>query len=121
MSDTIRINGLKFAAMHGVRPEEKKLIQPFEVDVEIKCNLSSAAKTDRINETVDYSRIVSLVQEVMSGEQCNLLERLAGVILEKISTIVREGELIVRVRKPKAPLSVPFETVEVELRRTIGT
>ena len=36
MNDTIRIIGLKFAAKHGVLPEEKNLTQPFEVDIEIK-------------------------------------------------------------------------------------
>nr|MQY77644.1 hypothetical protein [Bacteroidota bacterium] len=54
------------------------------------------------------------------GGHCNLIERLAGRIIENLSDLIDEGELIVRVRKPKAPLDTPFNTVEVELRRTIN-
>ena len=129
MNDTIRVIGLKFAAKHGVLPEEKNLIQPFEVDVEIKRDLSVPAESDRLDDTVDYSRIVSIVKEVINGEYCCLIEKLAGLIIEKVSGLVREGEIIVRVRKPKAPIrlpklyggqvSIPFENIEVELQRTI--
>ena len=124
MNDTIRVIGLKFAAKHGVLPEEKSLIQPFEVDVEIKRDLSVPAESDQLDDTVDYSRIVSIVKEVINGEYCCLIEKLAGLIIEKVSGLVHEGEIIVRVRKPKAPLiqsgvSIPFENIEVELQRTI--
>lgn len=119
MDDTIRVLGLKFAAKHGVLPEEKNLIQPFEVDVEIKCDLLVPAESDQLDDTVDYSQVVSMVQEVMNGEYCCLIEKLAGLILKKVSGLVNEGEIIVRVRKPKAPISIPFENIEVELIRTI--
>ena len=119
MQDTIRIIGLQFNVRHGVRPEEKTLTQPFEVDVEISRDLSGPAASDKIEDTVDYSQVVSIVKEVMNGEQCRLLERLAGRILEKLCALVNEGEITVRVRKPRAPIDVPFETIEVELRREI--
>jgi dihydroneopterin aldolase len=119
MNDTIRIIGLKFAAKHGVLPEEKNLTQPFEVDVEIKLDLSIPAESDQLDDTVDYSQIVSLVREVMDSEHHCLIEKLAGLILKKVSGLVREGEILVRVRKPKAPISIPFETIEVELKRII--
>ena len=119
MNDTIRVIGLKFAAKHGVLPEEKNLIQPFEVDVEIKRDLTVPAESDQLDDTIDYSQIVSIVQEVMNGEYCCLIEKLAGLILDKVSILVHEGEVIVRVRKPRAPISIPFENIEVELQRTI--
>ena len=55
----------------------------------------------------------------MNGEYCCLIEKLAGLIIEKVSGLINEGEIIVRVRKPKAPISIPFENIEVELKRTI--
>ena len=119
MKDIIRVTGLKFAARHGVLPEEKNLLQPFEVDVEITCDLSIPAGNDRLEDTVNYSHIVSKVGEVMNGGHCNLIERLAGRIIGSLSDIIDGGELIVRVRKPKAPLDTPFDTVEVELQRII--
>ena len=119
MKNTIRIIGLKFSAKHGVLPEEKKLPQPFEVDVEIKLDLSVPAQSDRLEDTVNYSHVVSMVKEVMNGEQCNLIERLAGRIVDKVCTIIDEGEVIVRVRKPHAPIDMQFDTIEVELQRII--
>ncbi len=119
MRDTIRIIGLQFNVCHGVMPEEKTLTQPFEVDVEITCDLSDAAETDKIRDTIDYSRVVAAVGEVMRGPQCRLLERLAGSICERLREIVGQGVVTIRVRKPRAPLDIPFETVEVELIRDI--
>ena len=119
MKDTIRVIGLKFAAKHGVLPEEKNLHQPFEVDVEIKGDLSVPAESDLLEDTVNYSLIVSIVEEVMNGEHCSLLERLAGNIIEKVSAIIDAGEVIVRVRKPRAPIGIQFDNIEVELRRTV--
>ena len=119
MRDTIRILGLMINARHGVRDEEKTLTQPFEVDVEVKRDLSCAAKSDKLEDTLDYSLVVSVVNDVMNGEQCHLIERLAGLILDRLCDLLDEGEVIVRVRKPRAPIEVPFKTVEVELKREI--
>jgi len=119
LRDSIRILNLQFNVCHGVRPEEETLPQPFEVDVEITLDLSEAAASDRLKDTLDYSRIVAAVREVMNGERCRLLEHLAGRIVERVCELVRCGEVVVRVRKPRAPLVVPFKTVEIELRRDV--
>ena len=119
MPDSLRVLGLTFYARHGVRPEEKTMAQPFEVDVEVNRDLSHAAKTDKLEDTVNYSDIVAIVNEVMHGDQCRLIEKLAGNILDRVCAITPEGEVVVRVRKPRAPISTYFKTVEVELRREV--
>jgi len=121
LNGSIRVKGLLFAGRHGVLPEEKTLPQTFEVDVEVIRDLTLPAETDRIEDTVNYSHITALVREVVEGEPCNLIERLAGNIMNRVATIVPDGEIIVRVRKPNAPLGVQFDTVEVELRQTVTT
>jgi len=117
--DSIRILGLLFNVRHGVRPEEKTLTQPFEVDIEIHRDLSCVSETDKLEDTVDYQAVVNSVSDVMCGDGCRLLETLAGRILDRLEGIVSRGDLIVRIRKPRAPIEVPFKTVEVELQRTI--
>ncbi|MFC1490774.1 dihydroneopterin aldolase [Candidatus Latescibacterota bacterium] len=119
MNDSIRVIGLKFSAKHGVHPEEKVLNQPFEVDVEVRTDLSGPAVSDNLDDTVNYSLIVNRVEEVVNGASCDLIEKLAGLIIESVSELIKSGEVTVRVRKPNAPLKIPFETVEVELKRTI--
>jgi dihydroneopterin aldolase len=118
--DSLRVLGLKFAGFHGAREEEKTLLQAFEIDVELITDLSKPSQTDRLEDTVNYSTIVSIVREVVTGESCSLIERLAQKIVDKLKNIIHEGEIVVRVRKPHAPLEVPFDTVEVELRRKCG-
>jgi len=119
MQDSIRLIGMKFAARHGVHSEEKTLFQPFEVDVEIILDLSEPARSDRLEDTIDYGTISREVESVVTGAHCNLIERVAGLIIERISGLLTAGTLIVRVRKPRAPLALPFDTVEVELCREI--
>jgi len=111
---------MKFAAKHGVRSEEKILFQPFEVDVEITCDLTVPSQTDRLEDSIDYSRIAQIVQSVVNGEHCKLLETLAGRILDGLCEIVSKGSITVRVRKPRAPLPLTFESVEIELSRKIN-
>lgn len=119
MSDSIRVLGLLINARHGVRQEERTLTQPFEIDVVIERDLSKASKTDHIEDTVDYSAIVEIVKDVMHGNHCYLLERLAGCILDRIESMLDEGSITVRIRKPRAPINIPFSTMEVELSRTV--
>ena len=120
MKDSVRILGLRYNACHGVFPEEKTLTQPFEIDVEISSDLSAASKSDRLKDTINYSRVVSAVSEVMNGASCRLLERLAGAIIEKICDMIDDGEITVRVRKPRAPIDVPFDTIEIELKSRVA-
>ena len=121
MKDTIRILGLQFNVRHGVREEEKTLPQPFEVDVEISCDLSSAADSDKLSDTLDYSAVVDIVRDIMVGERCQLLEHLAGKIFRRLDTLYDTGRVIIRIRKPRAPLDVTFDTVEIELARDFSS
>ena len=116
--DTIRVIGLSFSASHGVYPEEGKVEQPFEVDVEVSLDLSEAARSDRLDRTISYVRIAEEVGAVMNGPRRFLLEKLAGLVMERVAALVGEGQITVRVRKPQARLEARFKTVEVELRRT---
>jgi dihydroneopterin aldolase len=118
--DVIRILGLRFVSKHGVRPEEKIFPQTFEVDIEICLDLSIPSETDDIIDTVNYSTVATIVRNIVEGATCNLIEKIAGKIVNDISKILDEGSVItIRVRKPSAPLEMQFRTVEVELKRTV--
>ncbi len=119
MKDTIRVIGLQYVARHGVLPEEHIMYQPFEVDVELHRDLTVSALSDQLDDTINYSYLVDVVNQVVNGEHCELIEHLAWNIVKSIANMVNDGEVIVRVRKPKAPLKIPFQTVEVELQRTL--
>ena len=44
---TIVIAGLRELGVHGVLPEEQTRPQPFEIDVELHVDLTTASETDR--------------------------------------------------------------------------
>lgn len=120
MSDKIRIIGLMVNARHGDRHEERTLTQPFEIDVEIERDLSLAGVTDKLDDTVDYGRVVDIVKTVMNGDHCRLLESLAERILDRMAELIRADVITVRIRKPRAPIDIPFDTIEVEMSRKLS-
>jgi dihydroneopterin aldolase len=103
--DTIYLDGFVFFGRHGVNPEETELGQRFEVDVSIMLDLSAAAQTDKLEDTVSYSAIYKLVRAEIEGTPSKLLEHLAGRLLKAVlrsdPRIVHAG---IRIAKPNPPL-----------------
>jgi dihydroneopterin aldolase len=115
--EIIRLNNITFYAYHGVRDEEKQLGQQFEVDVEIKSNLSKAIESDDLKNTLDYREIYHSIKKIVMEKKYHLIETLAGKIADEILKNLRVEEVLVRVRKPKAPVDGILGSVEVEITR----
>ena len=119
-TDRLSLLGMRFDGRHGVMPEEKVSPQPFEVDLVLHADLSTAADSDRLDATVDYAALFDLVRSIVEGRSFDLIEALAGAIARAAlaatdPTLVDRIE--VRVRKPKAPIDGAFGTVEAALSR----
>lgn len=117
MSDQIALRGMRFLGRHGVRLEERLEPQPIEVDLLLQLDLSRPAASDELADAVDYSAAFETVRGIVEGQSFRLVEALAGAIADAILTAFPVDGLKVRVRKPKAPLPGPFDTVEVRLTR----
>jgi dihydroneopterin aldolase len=121
VSDRISLRGLRFLGRYGVTLEERMEPQPIEVDVDMQVDLSAAASSDELSDTVDYSAVFELVREIAEERSFRLIEALAGEVAAAVlAAYVGEPRLEaveVRVRKPQAPLPGTFETVEVAVRR----
>jgi dihydroneopterin aldolase len=115
--DRISVRGMLFLARHGVALEERLEPQPFEVDVELHRDLSGASASDELADTIDYSALFSMVGTIVEGQSFRLLESLAGTIADAVLAGTDASAVEVRVRKPRAPLPGPFETVEVSVYR----
>lgn len=119
--DRIELRGMRFGGRHGVLLEERIEPQPFEVDVTVWADLRGAAASDELDDTIDYSTVFAQVAEIVEGRSFRLIEALAGAIAEAVLATQPQAHAVeVRVRKPKAPLPGPFETVEAVLRRERG-
>ncbi|MCV0402219.1 MAG: dihydroneopterin aldolase [Chloroflexi bacterium] len=118
--DRISLIGMRFEARHGVHAEEKRVPQPFEVDVVVHADLAEAVDRDDLAATVDYGALHELVSAIVTGPSFDLIEALAGAIARAVlaaTDAAQVGSVEVRVRKPKAPLDGAFETVEAAVVR----
>ena len=118
MTDRLRLMNLVFHAYHGLLPEEERLGQRFEVDVELLLDLAAAGRADEPQLTVDYTDALALVEHIVTQRRFGLVEALAEALAEGIrqrfSTL--EG-VIIRVRKPNPPVATTFDGLEVEIER----
>ncbi|MDE6790859.1 MAG: 2-amino-4-hydroxy-6-hydroxymethyldihydropteridine diphosphokinase [Clostridia bacterium] len=113
----IDIKGLEVTACHGVLPQEKTNPQPFVFDIFIECDTLSAAKSDDVNDTVNYAEVCEIVTSFCKQNTFNLIERLAYgaavTIIEKYEKITAAE---VTVHKPQAPVGLPFSDICVSAR-----
>ncbi len=115
--DVIRLRGLEFYAFHGVLPEENTLGQKFVVDLDLFLSLHVAGNSDKVEDTVSYAEVYSVIKECMFGEPLNLLERLAEYIAQKILTGFACSAVRVEIHKPQAPVPGIFRDISVEIWR----
>lgn len=112
---TILVTGLRELGVHGVLPEEQSRPQPFEVDVELEVDLSSAGQSDDLDDTVDYAAVSEAVSRVVKNERYQLLERLATRIAEVCRTDERVRSVTVTVRKLHPPVRAMLDHVAVRV------
>jgi len=115
--DKLILEGMQFYGYHGALPEERQLGQRFLVDLEMFCDLQSPGISDMLEEAVDYAGVFELVKGIVEKERYRLIEALA----ERIASAVLENfpveGVLVRVKKPEAPLPGILSYAGVEIRR----
>jgi 7,8-dihydroneopterin aldolase/epimerase/oxygenase len=115
--DEIRIRGIEVWARHGATPDEKVRGQPFIVHVTLHLDLTAASETDDLAQTVDYGPLSGRIAEVAVAGPHDLLESVAGRVLDVVLDDERVVAAEVTIEKPHAPLPVPSDGVSVTMRR----
>ncbi len=121
MADRIELRGLRARGHHGVFDHERRDGQDFVVDVSVWLDLSIAAASDDLADTLDYGELAQLVHAIVAGEPCNLIEKLGADIAEAVMADDRLHAVEVTVHKPSAPIPVAFGDVAVVTRRSRKT
>jgi dihydroneopterin aldolase len=116
-SDSIRLTGLRVRGHHGVYDFEREQGQDFVVDVLLELDLSTAAGSDDVADTVHYGELADRLAAIVSGEPVNLLETLAARLVDACLDDDRVRASTVTVHKPQAPIQHTFSDVAVTLRR----
>lgn len=111
---------MRFFAVIGDLPHEREHPQPLEVDLEVRGDVTGAARTDRLEDGIDYRVLYETVGHAVergSGDAPRLLETLCERIAADVLEIEHVESIRVRCRKPWATLPGPVDRVEVEIER----
>ena len=118
MSDQIILTGIQGFGYHGLFEPERQDGQDFFVDLSLNVDLSAAAHSDSIDDTVNYAEITDLVVAEITSEPVNLIEKLAGRIAERIlRDHVKVSQVTVTVHKPQAPVAAQLKDIAVQVSR----
>jgi len=113
----VSIRAIQAQGRHGVGNDERSRRQPFEVDVAVNADLSTAAARDPREDTVDYAALQTLVVTRVRDDSFHLIESLAASIGRAIlDRWPLATDVEVAVRKPEASLPGPSGGAEVRLR-----
>ncbi len=99
--DAIIIEGLKVDTVIGCFNWERQIIQPLMLDLTIHNDLAQAAKSDELDDTLNYAQICELAAQVIQAAQPKLIEHAAQLVLESLFTTFPSIESIsITIRKP---------------------
>lgn len=82
---TIRLKNVRIFTNHGCLVEEEKIGSDYLVNLTVKADLSEPAKTDNLNDTVDYVHLQHIIKTEMT-KRSKLLEHVGQRILDRIFT-----------------------------------
>lgn len=118
MVDEIRIENLEVYAGHGVFEEENRVGQPFFVNATLYTDVRKAGREDNLAFSTHYGEVSHFINQFLKEHTFQLIEaaaeQTAGQILLRFPLI---KALDLEIRKPKAPIGLPFESVSVKVHR----
>lgn len=116
--DQIRIEELEVYAHHGVYPEENEKGQHFYVNATLYTNTRPAGMADDLRLSTNYGEVCQFITEFMQQHTFQLIETVvewtAYEVLQQFPLV--QG-LDLEIRKPEAPIPLPFGSVSVAIHR----
>ena len=113
----ISVENIRVFAYHGCLKEETKIGSDYRVDIEVKANLKTSAKSDNLDDTVDYVLLNKIAVEEMAVAS-KLLETVAQRIIDRI---LNEDALVtkatVSVSKLNPPIGGDVEAVTIKMTK----
>jgi len=116
--DKIHIRELRTRCIVGINEWERVKKQDVIIDITLLADLTKAAQTDNIDDTVNYKELKNRIIAVVEESKYLLIERLAQTIADICLEDSRVEEVAVSVDKPGALRFA--RSVGVELIRTRG-
>ena len=116
--DRLAVLGIEAIGHHGVFDFEKRDGQLFKVDLTLGLDTRPAARSDDLQDTVDYGSLVAAVKKAIEHDPVDLIETLAERIADVCLTDSRVEWAEVTVHKPDAPIEATFSDVALTIHRS---
>lgn len=116
--DEIRIDNLKVFANHGVYKEEQENGQDFYINAVLYADTRKAGMSDDLEKSTNYGDVCHFINRFVSENVYKLIETVAENLAREILMhfpLVKKVDL--EVRKPQAPIGLPFDSVSVKIHR----
>jgi dihydroneopterin aldolase len=117
MIDSIVIEGIEVTGVVGAHSWERQWQRPLVVDLALGLDISAAAASDQLRDTVDYQAVVDAIGAFAGSERFTLVEtfaeRLARQLFERFAFVT----LDLTVAKPGALAGVRSISVRLQRRR----
>ena len=116
--DQIIIENLAIFAHHGVYREENENGQNFYINAVLETDTRSAGTLDDLDLSTNYGEVCTFLNSFLKEHTYKLIETVAERAAEKLLlkfSLIRRVTL--EVRKPEAPIPLPFGSVSVKITR----
>lgn len=114
----ILVGCLRFDCIIGILPQERLHPQRLELDIELEADFAAAARTDRIEDTVDYAAVAEQIHALAVEHQYELVEKLlteaCALVLEQFPPV---RAVKITARKPDILPQTDFVGASLEMRR----
>ena len=119
--DRIDIVGLTVPTIIGIFDWERKVRQKVSLDLTLWTDVKRAARTDRIEDALDYKRVSKRLQGLIKESEFFLLEKLAEEVARILLAEFKVKQVRVRVEKPGALRGARTVAVTITRRRRATT
>jgi dihydroneopterin aldolase len=119
VTDRITLTGLDVVGHHGVFPFEKERGQHFVADLTVWLDLTPAARSDDVADTLHYGELAEFAAGVIAGPPRDLIETVAVEIADGVMARWPAVAVEVTLHKPTAPIPLQFADVAVTIRRSL--
>ena len=113
----IQLESMEFYAFHGHFKEEQIVGNRFIVSVTIDTDLEKPARSDRLEDTLNYQKAYQIVKFEMT-KKSHLLENIASRILDALySSFSTIRSATVKISKMNPPIGGKMDCVSITLTR----
>lgn len=118
LQDAILIEGLKVNTVVGVFAWERQILQPLLIDLTVYTDLSAAAASDALADTLNYAEICQLTASSIQQAAPQLIEHAAQLVLlalfQQFDAIER---IVICIRKPAIIAEAQSVGIRLERKR----